>query len=189
MKKRDRSKAFLLIVLAVLALAALACGGGDLLRTADSGQPAAAIDSPAAGSSVPVDDAVTIAIVDPDEPAVVSGRIRNESGIDTSRVSVALFVTPDTTTGAPPAPPTYYTVCDSSGNYELSTVHAGTYRLWAFVDVLADSLCGQYPCGPDSSLSCAEPCVLHPDSVVVQPGDVRKMNPIELSAAPGKDGG
>lgn len=115
-----------------------------------------------------------IAIIDPEEPAVVSGRVINETGIDTLLVSVALWQASDSLR------PSYYTLCDTTGRYELNTVLMGRYALRAFVDVKRDSVCAGYPCGPDSTETCFEPCAVHPDSVAVAPGDELKMDPIEL---------
>ena len=127
-------------------------------------------------TNVPIATGLDFYIVDPDEPAIVNGRIVNESGIDTFFVAVALYADGDT------LPPAYYTACDTTGLYEFNQVHAGRYQLKAFVDMHVDSLCGDYPCGPDSSLLCVEPCVIHPDSVIVSPGGEMKMTPIELRA-------
>lgn len=128
-------------------------------------------------ASSPAIEEIDIAIVDPDEPCIVNGRVVNESGIDSLFVSVGLYADADT------IPPAYYTVCDTTGFYEFGNVHAGHYLLKAFVDVHADSVCAGYPCGPDSSQVCAEPCVTHPDSVIVEPGDTKKMTPVELGRA------
>jgi hypothetical protein len=119
---------------------------------------------------------VDLAIVDPDEPAVVRGRVVNSSGLDTLAVSVALYADTAST-------PRYYTACDTSGAYEFRSVSAGDYELRAFVDVVADSVCGAYPCGLDSARTCEEPCAIHPDRVVVAPGDTRVVSPIELAPA------
>ncbi len=133
-------------------------------------------DTISLSADAPFRTGVDFAIVDPDEPAVVSGRIINESGVDTIVVSVALYADGDS------LPPLYYTACDTAGVYEFSQVSAGRYELRAFVDLRVDSLCGDYPCGPDSSLWCVEPCVVHPDSVIVAPGETLRATPIELRA-------
>lgn len=117
------------------------------------------------------------AIVDPNEPALVAGSIVNSSGVDTMAVSVRLSAVNDTVSTF------YYALCDTLGAYRFETVHGGRYLLSAFIDVYADSLCGTYPCGPDSARTCAEPCAVHPDTVVVEPGDKRSMRPIELGPA------
>jgi hypothetical protein len=107
----------------------------------------AAMDTVTLGPDHSVVSGHTIAIVDPDEPALVEGRIVNSSGIDTLRVSVALFALPpdslaDSTAVARPH---YYSLCDTTGGYFMDTVHAGDYILRAFIDVHADSVCGTYP--------------------------------------------
>lgn len=147
---------------------------GDGLFAPDQDVGHAAYDTVTLSATAPFATGVDFAIVDPNEPAVVSGKVVNESGIDTLSVSVGLYAQGDT------VPPAYYTLCDTTGRYDFGSVRAGVYLLKAFVDVVRDSLCGDYPCGPDSTLVCAEPCVTHPDSVRVEPGDVRKMTPIEL---------
>jgi len=117
-----------------------------------------------------------ILIIDPKEPAVVSGVVVNRSGLDTLAISVALYA--DTV-----AAPKYMTRCDTTGFYEFKTVMMGSYALRAFVDVVPDSVCGWFPCAGDSSRQCAEPCVLYPDSVSVMPGDEASLDTLWLEPA------
>jgi len=128
-------------------------------------------------TDMPVRRGVDIAIIDPNEPAVVKGRVSNESGIDTMLVSVGLFA------GADSLPAAYYVRCDSTGQFELGQVRMGTYALSAFIDMLPDSICGFYPCGPDSSSLCVEPCVTRPDSITVAPGDELTLPVVVLPPA------
>ena len=93
----------------------------------------------------------------------------NQTALDTLLLSVALYAGNDST------PPAYYTIADSTGMYVFSSVKAGVYALKAFVDLLADSLCGQYPCPEDTTRQCTEPCKEYPDSVRVEPGIKLKL--------------
>jgi hypothetical protein len=115
-----------------------------------------------------------IVIVDPNEPGEVAGTINNLSELDTVAVSVALYAANDTT------PPAYYTRCGTEGAYTFAAVKAGVYALKAFVDLALDSLCGDYPCPQDTTLSCSEPCVQYQDSVRVEPGMKIKLDDLEL---------
>jgi len=124
-----------------------------------------------------------IYIIDPNEPALVTGVVVNRSGLDTFAVSVALY---GDSTGAPPS---YLTTCDTTGAYEFGRVQAGAYALHAFVDVVADSVCGGYPCPDDSSQSCAEPCVQYPDSLLLEPGGNTKLDTLFLEPPPSRRDG
>lgn len=124
-------------------------------------------------ADAPVGSGIDFDIVDPAEPAIVRGRVINESGIDTMLV-VGLFAESDT------LPARYYAFCDTTGAFEFRTVLRGAYRMKAFIDLLPDSLCGVYPCGADSTQRCAEPCAALPDSVRVEPGDTRNLDDVRL---------
>ena len=84
------------------------------------------------------------------------------------------------------ARPTYFQPCDSTGAYEFGTVRGGKYLLRAFVDVVADSACGWYPCFDDSSASCEEPCLQHPDTLYVEPGSTTELDSLILGPATGR---
>jgi hypothetical protein len=113
-------------------------------------------------------------IVDPDEPGKVEGIVANLTGVDTLVVVVGLFQ-PGTGSAAE-----YLTICDSDGAFSFDGIHAGSYGMSAFVDLQADSACGTYPCAPDSTAICLEPCVAHPDSVLLDPGAKVVLSPVEL---------
>ena len=113
-------------------------------------------------------------IIDPNEPAVLSGQIVNETGVDSIPISVGLYAQSDT------MPPVYYTHCESLGAFGFSRVKGGVYLLRAFLDFRADSLCGDYPCPGDSTARCVEPCVTPADSVRLEPGAEMKLEPLEL---------
>jgi hypothetical protein len=123
---------------------------------------------------------IDIWIVDPNEPAVVAGVVVNESGLDTFVVSVALYV------DSLAARPTYLQPCDSTGAYEFANVRGAKYLLRAFVDVVADSACGWYPCFDDSSASCEEPCAMFPDTLQVEPGTTVEVDSLALRPAAGR---
>lgn len=120
-----------------------------------------------------------IDIVDPREPAEVSGTIINSSGVDSLAISVAMHELSDT------MPPTHYGSCDPEGNFLLAGVLQGRYVLWGFLDLLADSLCGSYPCPDDTTKSCIEPCRQYPDTIVVEPGQKIKLEELELGPSEG----
>lgn len=114
-------------------------------------------------------------IVDPKEPAEISGVVKNETGIDTAFVSVAAHAVGDS------IPPTAYTICAQDGSFRMPLLK-GTYVLYAFHDVQLDSLCGTYPCGEDSLETCVEPCVVLPESLIVAPGAKIQLPEIVLGA-------
>jgi hypothetical protein len=116
-------------------------------------------------------------IVDPTEPATVSGAFSNESGIDTLPVTVALRR--DSLT----APASYFMRCSEQGDFEFANVKAGVYLLQAFIDVQPDSACGTYACGPKAEERCAEPCLTYPDTLTVEPGAKIELKKTALAAA------
>jgi hypothetical protein len=46
-----------------------------------------------------------------------------------------------------------------------------------------DSICGFYPCGPDSSELCPEPCYVRSDSLTIAPGDELELPRVVLPPA------
>jgi hypothetical protein len=119
-------------------------------------------------------------IVDPTEPATLAGVVVNASGLDTFLVRVALYA------DSLGARPTYLQACDSTGAYEFASVMGGKYLLRAFVDVVADSACGRYPCFDDSTVSCEEPCVQYADTLNVEPGSAVVPDSLTLNPAAGR---
>jgi hypothetical protein len=105
-----------------------------------------------------------IYIVDPTEPGLIEGQIVNQTGLDSVLIMVTLSEAGDT------IPPTYVTFSQPDGAYQFDKALSGTYWLQAFMDFAADSLCGTYTCGADSSLTCVEPCVSVADSIAIVPG-------------------
>jgi hypothetical protein len=114
-----------------------------------------------------------IYIVDPREPAEITGRIVYATGADSFPIAVTMHAVLDT------MPPTFYSRCDADGNYRLDKVLRGRYTLWAFLDFESDSLCGTYPC-PDDTTRCLEPCARYPDTLVVEPGQKIRLEDLDL---------
>jgi len=54
------------------------------------------------------------------------------------------------------------------------------------MDFMADSLCGAYPCGVDSTEFCFEPCIALIDSVRLDPGGELDIPAFEIEA-PGEE--
>lgn len=103
----------------------------------------------------PVIHDLELALLDPKEPGSVKGAVKNESGLDSARVMIAMYDISDSTRSA------YRAVCDSTGAYEVKSVKPGAYILRAFVDVKKDSLPGTYPCATNPK-GCAEPSARRP---------------------------
>ncbi|HEU4364359.1 MAG TPA: Ig-like domain-containing protein [Candidatus Krumholzibacteria bacterium] len=137
--------------------------GNGLLDT--PGEPFLAHpDTVLLSAAVPVVTAVDFAIIDPNEPAVVSGTVSNETGIDSVRASVLIVAVSDSTR----AP--LYGLCSEAGAFEFARVPVGAYVVRAFLDLRADSTCGTYVCPDSSAAPCLEPCAETPDTLRVEPG-------------------
>lgn len=113
---------------------------------------------------VSVVEGVDVVIVDPKEPGEIAGKIVNLTGVDTFPIAVTAHAVADT------ARRTYVTRASSTGDFRLSQVLPGRYTLSALMDFRADSLCGTYPCRDDTTRVCIEPCVQHPDTLRIGPG-------------------
>lgn len=118
-------------------------------------------------TAVPKLEGIRIEIIDRNEPGSVEGEVANETGIDTVRTSVGLYAMRDSTRAE------YLTLADSSGAFAFAKVKPGTYRLWAFLDLRADSIPGVYPC--EQPAGCREPSVMLVDSLLVSPGGSIKV--------------
>jgi hypothetical protein len=112
---------------------------------------------------VPVAAGISLELLDPKEPGSLKGTVANETGIDTSRVMVAMFEKSDSTRAA------YRALSDSTGAYEIKSVKPGEYILRAFVDVKADSMFGVYPCPPKPA-GCPEPSTRRPGELRMKAG-------------------
>jgi hypothetical protein len=124
--------------------------------------------------SVPTIGDLNIFIVDPSEPAEITGKLINQTGIDTFPITVTMHAVSDTT------PPTHLTRAGPDGEFKLGQVLKGRYTLWAFMDFQADSLCGTFPCWDDSTRSCTEPCAQYPDTLTIEPGQKIKLEDLIL---------
>jgi hypothetical protein len=139
------------------------------------GEPAAAYpDTIVLTAAAPVAQNVDFKVIDPNEPAVVSGTVSNETGIDSVNASVLLVAVSDSTR----AP--MYALCRETGAFEFNNVLAGRYLLRAFLDMRADSVCGTWDC-PDTTMApCMEPCTEAPDTLRVEPGAKLSVPPLVL---------
>jgi len=115
---------------------------------------------------------IFINIIDPDEPGIVQGSIIDETGLGT----------PATVRFEPLMPGELPLVvrADSTGFFVASKIPPGRYVVWAFVDLARDSLCGTYTPPDDSTLTLREPCFALPDTLVVEPGGERTLEPVTL---------
>ena len=137
------------------------------------GEPSLAFpDTVLLTAAAPVAQGIDFPIIDPNEPAVVSGTVVNETGIDSLAASV-LLVALDDSTRAP-----QYAVCNDKGAYSFARVAAGSYLLRAFLDIQADSTCGTYPCPDGSAAPCMEPCIEAPDTLHATPGATVEVPPL-----------
>jgi hypothetical protein len=125
-------------------------------------------------AALPVVKGVDFKVIDPKEPAVVSGKVSNETEIDSVKASVLLVAVSDSTRAA------MYTLCKETGDFEFPRVVAGSYVIRAFLDMRPDSVCGTWDC-PDTTLApCLEPCMEAPDTLRVEPGATVKVPPLVL---------
>ncbi|HEX5131062.1 MAG TPA: Ig-like domain-containing protein [Candidatus Krumholzibacteria bacterium] len=115
-------------------------------------------------NAVPVVSGVDMTIIDPNEPATVSGVVDNQAGFDSVRVSIRMTALDDSTRVP------LYTLCDEKGAYTFARVLGGAYRLRAFLDIQPDSTCGTFVCGDSTAAPCAEPFVDLADTLRVAPG-------------------
>ena len=122
-----------------------------------------------------------ISIIDPREPGLVVGRVLNATPLDSIPVTVTLHEVRDT------IPPTYCVRADKQGRYKFENVIRGTYALLAFLDLKSDSLCGTYACPGDSSAACQEFCAEYPESVIVSPGEERRLKDLRIEATATKE--
>jgi hypothetical protein len=130
--------------------------------------------------SAPFASDVNISIVDPTEPATLTGVVVNRSGVDDS-LNVTVSLSPDTADS-----PVYLTFCDTTGSYRFKSVKMGRYVLRAFIDVVPDSVCGWFPCPNDTAQQCAEPCSVLPDTLTVEPGAEIQADTLFLNPADGR---
>ncbi len=122
--------------------------------------------------SRPRAEEIFIDIIDPNEPGIVSGSVLNETELNllvTVRFDPLL-----------PGESALVVIADSTGRYMVPRIPPGRYIVSTFIDMSPDSLCGEYASPADSALILEEPCLTLPDTLVVEPGEEKSMNPITL---------
>lgn len=115
---------------------------------------------------------LAINIIDPNEPGSIEGRIIDMTGLErnpTVKLKPLL-----------PGERSIVMNADTTGNFIIKTVPPGGYTVSAFIDMQADSACGEYPSPADSAVSLSEPCYVDPDTLVVKPGESQVLEPITL---------
>jgi hypothetical protein len=135
------------------------------------------IDTVVLTPGAPFDSDVNIAIVDPTEPASLTGVVVNRSGFDDS-LAVTVTLSPDSNDA-----PAYLTACDTNGVFSFESVKMGRYIVRTFIDIAPDSVCGWFVCFEDSSQQCAEPCTVMPDTLTLAPGDGARLDTLYLNPA------
>ncbi len=117
-------------------------------------------------------DGILINIIDPHEPGTVEGRIVNLTGLSKAPTVRLIPLMP----GERPIVVT----ADTTGNFVISPIPPGGYTVTAFIDMRADSMCGEYESPADSTVVLPEPCYVGGDTLVVKPGQSRTIQPITL---------
>ncbi len=130
-------------------------------------------------SDMPSIAGLEINIIDPDEPGKIEGTIDDLSGL--SIAPTARFE-PLYEDGTP-----LIVSADTTGRYTVHTIPPGDYIFTAFIDVLADSLPGNYTDPEDSTRTLAEPFAVYPDTVTVPPGETIDLEPLHIQKDAGKD--
>ena len=115
---------------------------------------------------------IFLRIIDPDEPGRITGSVIDETGLGiapTVRLDPLL-----------PGEPPLVVRADSTGGFYVGKVPPGRYTLTTFVDLALDSLCGRYISPADSAITLPEPCFTLPDTIVVEPGGEKTLEPVRL---------
>ncbi len=116
---------------------------------------------------------IFINIIDPNEPGRITGTIIDETGygrVPTIRFEPLL-----------PGEPALVFLADSTGVFVVPKIPPGRYLVQAFVDLAIDSLCGTYISPDDSTLALREPCFELPDTLLVEPGVEKNLEPVTLT--------
>lgn len=115
---------------------------------------------------------VKIIIIDPNEPALLEGKISNQTGLEL----------PATIKLTPTKAKARALVCraDSIGVFSMPKIPPGGYTVSIFVDMQPDTLCGSYKDPADSTQILAEPCILLPDTLILHPGEKKTLENIIL---------
>jgi len=109
-------------------------------------------------------------IIDPNEPAEVSGEVINKTGYD---VQASVYLS-----NVDLEEKRYYTGTDSLGNYIFRGVKPGAYTFAAFLDISGDSVMGYYADPADTAVVMEEPGAAIPDTLKFDPGEKRKLEPV-----------
>lgn len=117
-------------------------------------------------------DGLLIYIIDPSEPGSVDGRVVDITGLGKSPM---VRLTP-----LLPGERPIVAAADTTGNFVFPVIPPGGYTVNVFIDMEADSVCGEYRSPTDTTVSLAEPCYVHPDTLVVKPGESQTLQPITL---------
>jgi hypothetical protein len=117
-------------------------------------------------------EALKVTVINPNEPGSIAGRVMNESGFN-SRTTLRLESLKKDERA-------HVANADSTGNFLLGAVLPGSYRLTAFIDIKRDTLCGTYVSPADTATALREPCVTLPDTLVLKPGEEKKLSPFTL---------
>ncbi len=117
-------------------------------------------------------DGILINIIDPHEPGKVEGRVVNLTGLSKAPT---VRLTP-----LMPGERPIVVTADTTGNFVIPTIPPGGYTVTAFIDMKADSMCGEYESPADSTVVLPEPCYVSGDTLVVKPGESRTIQPITL---------
>ena len=120
---------------------------------------------------------IRINIIDPNEPGSIRGQISNETGL-TELILVRLDP-------LLPGENPVLSSTDTLGAYNLEKIPPGSYLLTAFIDIRADSTCGDYVSPEDSTILLQEPCEALPDTLIVEPGGEITLDPVTLKKAEG----
>jgi hypothetical protein len=112
-------------------------------------------------------------IIDPNEPGRIIGSIIDQTGL-----GIPPMIRFDPLL---PGEPALVTRADSTGDFNILKIPPGRYTAVAFVDLSPDSLCGLYPSPEDSTITLREPCFSLPDTITVEPGGERTLEPITLT--------
>jgi hypothetical protein len=115
---------------------------------------------------------IVLNIVDPNEPGTVEGTVINETGLPgppTIRLDPLM-----------PGEKPIVALADSTGGFIVPKIPPGSYIVSSFIDVRVDSLCGDYPAAEDSTIMRMEPCFVADDTLVVEPGAKRTLDPLRL---------
>lgn len=117
-------------------------------------------------------EALRIKVINPNEPGSIAGRVVNETSFKEHATLRLESLKKGERARVAKA--------DSTGNFLLSAVLPGSYRLTAFIDIKRDTLCGTYVEPTDTAKVLQEPCVTLPDTLVLKPGEDKKLEPFKL---------